>query len=167
MTPEGYEEERSAASMGEMQREDLLAPEIFTGHKPDVQTDIYSLGATLAYLLVGVPMRLDKSLEKAAGTVPNIKEYVRNTPIAVQKVFKRMVAKDRAARYKDYAQVIDMLQATLDPVRHPEIEAVEAAWGKSATKVAASTVKSALNSQLLWVGIALAAVIGLAFLVLR
>jgi serine/threonine protein kinase len=101
---------------------DLLAPEIFAGAKPDVQSEIYSLGCTLAFLVLGVPMKLSKSLEENTDAMPNIKEFVRESPMALQKVFRHMVAKDRKDRYRTYEEVMAAMEALMDPERYPQLE---------------------------------------------
>ncbi len=104
---------------------DQIAPEIFAGSAPDVQTEIYSLGCTFAYLVLGVPMKLSKSLDDATDALPNIKEFVRDAPPVLTRVFRRMVAKYRKDRYRTYEEVIAALEAIQDPEKHSQLESTD------------------------------------------
>ena len=104
---------------------DQIAPEIFAGSAPDIQTEIYSLGCTFAYLVLGVPMKLSKSLDDATDALPNIKEFVRDAPPVLTRVFRRMVAKYRKDRYRTYEDVIAALEAIQDPEKHSQLESTD------------------------------------------
>jgi hypothetical protein len=131
---------------------DQLAPEIFAGAAPDVQSDIYSLGCTFAFMVLSVPMKLSKSLDDATDALPNIKEFVRDAPPVLQKVFRRMVAKFRKDRYRTYEQVIAAMEGILDPEKHAELEASDGGFvplTEKATIVASPNTKMGLVAVLL------------------
>jgi tetratricopeptide (TPR) repeat protein len=100
---------RSSSSTGLPEGNDLVAPELIGGGQPpDQASDVYSLGATLFFLISGMPPKWDKR----RGTVPALSEFARDLPAGLQHVFARMIAHDRTERY---ATLADALQALADP----------------------------------------------------
>jgi len=99
---------------------DYLAPEQATdSHKADRRSDIYALGCTLYYLLVGsapfaagnAAARMQAHLQKPA---PNLLERRPDVPIAIADLYFRMVAKQPEARPQSAREVAASLAAWLD-----------------------------------------------------
>lgn len=98
---------------------DYLAPEQATdSHKADRRSDIYSLGCTLYYLLVGRPPfasgklgeRLQAHIHKPA---PNILEQRPDVPIAIADLYFRMMQKHPDGRPQSAREVAEALSAWL------------------------------------------------------
>ena len=98
---------------------DYLAPEQATdSHKADRRSDIYSLGCTLYYLLVGKPPfasgklaeRLQAHLTKPP---PNLIEQRPDVPIAIADLYFRMLQKHPDGRPQSAQEVADALGAWL------------------------------------------------------
>ena len=105
---------------------DYLSPEqAEDSHAVDIRTDIYSLGATLYYLLTGGPPFPD-------GTIPQkliwlrtrqprpVRELRPDVPEGLAAVVARMMAKDPADRYDVPADVVEALAPwTAEPIPPP------------------------------------------------
>ena len=98
---------------------DYLAPEQATdSHKADRRSDIYSLGCTLYYLLVGKPPfatgklaeRLQAHLTKPP---PNLLEQRPDVPIAIADLYFRMLQKHPDGRPLSAQEVADALSVWL------------------------------------------------------
>lgn len=107
---------------------DYLAPEqVGNAQAADARADVYGLGATLYFLLAGVPPFagdkhrdwLDKLRAHQLEPVPPIRKRRPETPAAVAELLERMVAKNPADR-PTTAEAADVLQsaaAGADPTR--------------------------------------------------
>jgi len=98
---------------------DYLAPEQATdSHLADRRSDIYSLGCTLCYLLVGkAPFAQGKLAERikahAKKPPPNILEKRPDVPPAIAELYFRMLEKHPDARPQTAKEVADALSAWL------------------------------------------------------
>jgi serine/threonine protein kinase/formylglycine-generating enzyme required for sulfatase activity len=96
---------------------DYMAPEQAMSTKSaDGRSDIYSLGVTLWYLLVGRPMYEGESLmarlmAHANHPIPSLKAARADVPPGLDAVYQKMVAKKPADRYQSMADVIAALDA--------------------------------------------------------
>jgi len=96
----------------------FMSPEQARGEATDQRTDIYSLGASLYYMVTGstpfdapVPtMLLLKVLDEEPAPIT---EAVPAAPPALQAVIARMMAKDPANRYPDTAALVRDLEGVL------------------------------------------------------
>ena len=104
---------------------DYLAPEQAVSNTVDVRADIYSLGATLYFLLTGKTPFPDGSI--AAKLVGHqslepqpIATFRSDVPPALVAVLRKMMAKDRAARYQEPIEAAEALAEWADlPIDPP------------------------------------------------
>jgi serine/threonine protein kinase/Leucine-rich repeat (LRR) protein len=95
---------------------DYMAPEQGVSTKDaDARADIYSLGCTLHYLIVGKATYggesvMAKLLAHHHQPIPNLRELNFEVPEQVQAVFKKMVAKTVEDRYQTMTEVITDLE---------------------------------------------------------
>ncbi len=80
----------------------------------DSRSDIYSLGCTLHYLLLGHPPYVEKSLMKKLAAhqnapIPSLRSQREDVPQLVDEVFQKMLAKAPAGRFQSLAEMIDRL----------------------------------------------------------
>ncbi len=96
---------------------DYMAPEQASDSKhADHRADIYSLGATLWFLLTGRPLFEAKTVVKKLmahqqAPIPSLRTACPQVSPALEAVFARMVAKSLADRWPSMSAVIDTLQA--------------------------------------------------------
>ena len=138
---------------------DYLAPEQGRdSHAVDIRADIYSLGATFYFLLVGRPPFADGTLNqkliwhqmKAPTPVRKLRP---EAPEAMAAVLERMMAKDAAKRYQTPAEVVAALApwtraalppppaAEMPPVRPPARAGKP--WRKTAGSAGSTVVQRA------------------------
>ncbi len=111
---------------------DYLAPEqARDSHKADRRSDIYALGCTLYYVLVGrAPFAQGKLAERIQSHLnkppPNILEDRPDVPLTIAELYFRMMSKAPEARPQTAEEVADTLDA----------------WLKGSTAAAASATRS-------------------------
>lgn len=99
---------------------DYIAPEqARDSHRADIRADIYSLGCTLFYLLIGKPPFPDGTVvQKLAAHVkkppPPVNELRADVPAPVAHVVARMMAKEPAERYQTPADLAQALTSVLE-----------------------------------------------------
>jgi serine/threonine-protein kinase len=91
---------------------DYMAPEqAMDSRSAGRSSDIYSLGATLFFLLTGRPMYEHQSLmarllAHREGPIPSICDSRPDVPAQIDSIYRRMVAKKREDRYPSMTEVI-------------------------------------------------------------
>jgi serine/threonine protein kinase len=113
---------------------DFMSPEQALGLTDiDHRCDIYSLGCTFYYLLLGRPPYQGQTymailLQHREGPIPSLSAARCDVPPSVDAVFRRMVAKRPQDRFATMAEVIAALQplatAPLPPAKPPQPEPV-------------------------------------------
>ncbi|BBM81883.1 protein kinase domain-containing protein [Candidatus Uabimicrobium amorphum] len=106
-----------------------MAPEQCVGTQIDARTDIYSLGASLYYLLVGRPPFMgDNSydiLEKQITEAPKpISQIDPEIPEELSNIVLKMLAKNREDRYQSCAEVAEELRQLINPQTTANVEGV-------------------------------------------
>jgi CheY-like chemotaxis protein/tRNA A-37 threonylcarbamoyl transferase component Bud32 len=82
----------------------------------DHRADIYALGCTLHYLLVGTPPYPGDSImavliKHQAGTIPTLSARRPGIPAGLDDIFQKMLAKELEERYQSMAEVVSALEA--------------------------------------------------------
>ena len=105
---------------------DYQAPEqAVNSHDVDIRADIYSLGATLYFLLTGQPVfpegTIAEKLSWHQRRQPRpISDYRADVPAGLIAVVNRMLAKSPSDRYQEPADVVDVLvEWTHEPIPAP------------------------------------------------
>jgi serine/threonine protein kinase len=108
---------------------DYVAPEqALNCHDADIRSDLYSLGATLFFLLTGSPpfnkgTVAHRLLCHQMQALPAIEKLRPEVPPELFAVVARMMAKDRSQRYQTPAEVVEALAPwTATPLAPPSAE---------------------------------------------
>lgn len=94
---------------------DFMSPEqAIDAVQADPRSDIYSLGATLFYLMTGKPMYelpnlMSRLIAHREAPLPSICSKRLDTPAQIDAVFHKMVAKRKEDRYESMTEVIKQL----------------------------------------------------------
>ena len=99
---------------------DYIAPEQAMGQEVDWRADQYALGCTLFHLLAGTPPFVHGSpAEICAAHVyqdfPSIQEHLSDLPTSVADILNKMVQKRAAHRYASYSDLVNAIDALLQP----------------------------------------------------
>lgn len=100
---------------------DYMAPEqAMNTRTADARSDIYSLGATLWYLLAGRPLYggesvMSRLMAHANTAIPSLHTARTDCTVPLDAVFRKMVAKAPADRFQSMTEVVTALEACLRP----------------------------------------------------
>lgn len=92
--------------------------------KADARSDLYSLGCTLFYLLTGRTAfagstQIDMILSHVNQPIPSLRKMNPQIPVAVDRIFQRLVAKNPDDRYQSADELLTVVQDALEECRHP------------------------------------------------
>lgn len=123
------------------------SPEQIRGEVLDGRTDIYSLCATLYYLLTGqAPFAADNPTKTIARIVSedpkSVREHSPDIPIAVERLVAKGLSRDRETRFQTMSELI----AAIEPLIHTQMLAVS--YGK---RIAATAIDIGLYSSITWI----------------
>jgi serine/threonine protein kinase len=93
-----------------------MAPEVVAGEAIDHRADMYSLGATLFHMMAGRLPFVGRSsnevvMQHLQAPPPDLHKIVIEVPMSVAELILRLMAKNPANRYDDYAELIVELKA--------------------------------------------------------
>jgi len=123
------------------------SPEQIRGEVLDGRTDVYSLCATLYYLLTAqAPFAADSPTKTIARIVSenpkSVREYVSDIPLAVDRLVTKGLSRDRSTRFQTMSELI----AAIRPLIHSQLLSVT--LGK---RIAATAIDVGIYSTILWV----------------
>jgi serine/threonine protein kinase len=92
--------------------------------KADARSDLYSLGCTLFYLLTGRTAftgttQMDMILSHVNQPIPSLRQINSQIPLAVDRIFQRLVAKNPDDRFQSADTLVPVLQSALEECRKP------------------------------------------------
>lgn len=92
--------------------------------KADARSDLYSLGCTLFYLLTGRTAfagmtQIDIILSHVNQPIPSLRKMNPQIPVAVDRIFQRLVAKNPDDRYQSADELLPVVQDALEECRNP------------------------------------------------
>jgi serine/threonine protein kinase len=128
----------------------FVAPEVIRGVCADEMSDMYSLGATLFYLLTGRPPyvaegRADTMRAHLEQPVPDVRAFRPEVPIGLVQAITRVLDKDPGRRFSSMAQFARLLRVYTIPITAP-VAAHAAAPGTLAPMQDYSSAPSQLSS---------------------
>jgi len=95
---------------------DFMSPEqAIDSRQADASSDIYSLGATLFFLLTGkamydLPSLMSRLVAHRESPIPSICEVQEGVPLQIDLIFQRMVAKQKQDRFASMTDVVRDLE---------------------------------------------------------
>jgi serine/threonine protein kinase/tetratricopeptide (TPR) repeat protein len=104
-----------------------LAPEIFRGEKASVQSDLYSVGVLLFYLVTGQFPLTAASMEHLGraherGDRRSVRDVRPDLPEGFVRVIERALDRDPARRYRTAGDLESALRESIAPLSHPYVQ---------------------------------------------
>lgn len=126
-----YSSSRTAGVAVLAQMAPYLAPEVCTGQKPSVRSDLYSIGVILFELLTGRVPHLGESptattVRHLTSPVPSLRGINASVPVAVEQIVNRLLAKDPESRYQTAKELLSDLRAINDQLRFGRVPVAKA-----------------------------------------
>jgi hypothetical protein len=114
-----------------------MSPEQLQGRPIDVRSDLFSFGAVFFELLTGHPAFEGDNFASLIAAIltsrPNVRAYLPNLPVEVERVLDRALAKDPEDRWqsaRDLKAALELLAAPAPPVARPvPRQSSRVAWG--------------------------------------
>ncbi len=105
-----------------------IAPEVVRGATPDRQSDMYSLGATLFYLLTARPPFIGANIikQRLKEPAPPIQQFRPDLTDETAHAIACMLATEADGRPEDYDELSSMLQTSLDVLEADDVELIDA-----------------------------------------
>ncbi len=113
---------------------DYMAPEQWEdAHAADARTDLYALGCTLFYLLIGRPPYSTEKHRSAVGkmfghvteAIPDLKAARADVPAEVAAIYEKLLAKSAKDRFQTAAQLVEALAPFVTSKPQPAAAVVE------------------------------------------
>jgi len=108
---------------------DFMSPEQATNTRnANEQSDIYSLGCTLYFLMTGRAMFdgetcMERLLAHHQDSRPSLVTTVSKIPPALEAVFARMTARQPSDRYESMGEVVEALESVQSSIERPDLDA--------------------------------------------
>ncbi len=126
-----YSSSRTAGVAVLNQMAPYLAPEVCTGQRPSMSSDLYSVGVILFELLTG---RVPFAGESASATtmrhltspVPSLRGINASVPSAVESVVNKLLSKNPDQRYQTAKEVLSELRTITDQLRFGRVPTAKA-----------------------------------------
>lgn len=117
-----YSSSRTAGVAVLAQMAPYLAPEVCTGQKPSVTSDLYSVGVVLYELLTGKVPHVGETpsattIRHLTSPVPSLRGINASVPVAVEQVVQKLLQKDPSLRYQSAKTLLADLRAINDQLR--------------------------------------------------
>ena len=126
-----YSSSRTAgvAVLGQMAP--YLAPEVCTGQKPSVSSDLYSVGVILFELLTGRVTHLGETptattVRHLTSPIPSLRGINASVPVAVEQVVNRLLSKNPEGRYQSAKELLTELRTISDQLRFGRVPVAKA-----------------------------------------
>jgi hypothetical protein len=103
-----------------------LAPEVCTGQKPSVCSDLYSVGVVMFELLTGRVPHLGETptattVRHLTSPVPSLRGINASVPVAVEQVVQKLLMKDPAQRFQSAGELLVELRVINDQLRFGKV----------------------------------------------
>lgn len=128
---QAYSSSRTAGVAVLTQMAPYLAPEVCTGQKPSVCSDLYSVGVVLFELLTGRVPHLGDSptattVRHLTSPVPSLRGINASVPVAVEQVVQKLLAKAPENRYQSASELLSELRTITDQLRFGRVPTAKA-----------------------------------------
>jgi serine/threonine-protein kinase len=121
----------------------FVSPEVIRGEEPRPESDIYSLGVVLWWIIVGTPpfngeTRKELYMKHLKEKPPKIEKLCPDIPLALRNLIVKCMKKDADDRYHDCAELAAELRRIAEDLirqEHSDLAKVSAALGDTGTSL--------------------------------